>query len=97
LISIESDRAFMKFRDVLITGGAVFVGSNLAILFREAFPGLRATVLDNLRRRGSELNLPRLAMAGILFRHGDVRIADDFANLSRFLAVEVSRSAIFFS
>jgi CDP-paratose 2-epimerase len=84
LISIESDRASMEFRDVLITGGAGFVGSNLAILFREAFPGLRVTVLDNLRRRGSELNLPRLAMAGILFRHGDVRIADDFADLSHF-------------
>jgi CDP-paratose 2-epimerase len=84
LISIQSLRASMEFRDVLITGGAGFVGSNLAILFREAFPGLRVTVPDNLRRRGSELNLPRLAKAGILFRHGDVRIADDFADLPRF-------------
>ena len=29
--------------------------------------------LDNLRRRGSELNLPRLREAGVAFVHGDVR------------------------
>jgi CDP-paratose 2-epimerase len=33
--------------------------------------------LDNLRRRGSELNLSRLRAAGIEFAHGDVRILDD--------------------
>ena len=34
-------------------------------------------MLDNLSRRGSELNLPRLRGAGVRFRHGDVRVLDD--------------------
>jgi len=35
--------------------------------------------LDNLRRRGAELNLPRLCAAGVAFAHGDVREAEDLA------------------
>jgi CDP-paratose 2-epimerase len=34
--------------------------------------------LDNLKRKGSELNLPRLASAGIVFIHGDIRNKEDF-------------------
>ncbi len=37
------------------------------------------TSLDNLRRRGSELNLPRLVAAGVDFAHGDIRNAEDLA------------------
>ena len=37
--------------------------------------------LDNLRRRGSELNLPRLREAGVRFVHGDVRRPEDLAEL----------------
>jgi CDP-paratose 2-epimerase len=33
--------------------------------------------IDNLRRRGSELNLPRLREAGVRFQHGDVRDLED--------------------
>lgn len=41
-------------------------------------------VLDNLKRRGSELNLPRLKAAGIEFVHGDIRSAEDLdVNLLR--------------
>jgi CDP-paratose 2-epimerase len=68
----------MHFENILITGGAGFVGSNLAILFREAHPDLSVTVMDSLERRGSELNLPRLREAGVDFRHGDIRCATDF-------------------
>jgi CDP-paratose 2-epimerase len=71
----------MDFKNLLITGGAGFVGSNLAILFREVRQDLRVTVLDSLKRRGSELNLPRLRAAGVEFRHGDIRLADDFDDL----------------
>jgi CDP-paratose 2-epimerase len=42
------------------------------------------TVLDNLKRRGSELNLPRLRDAGIDFRHGDIRCSDDLDGLPPF-------------
>ena len=60
----------------LITGGAGFVGSRLALAFAES-AGNKVTVLDNLKRRGSELNLPILNKAGIEFVHGDIRIPDD--------------------
>ncbi len=40
-------------------------------------PDWEIIALDNLRRRGSELNLPRLREAGIAFAHGDVRVLDD--------------------
>ena len=62
---------------VLVTGGAGFVGSNLAIGIKENFKDVEVIVLDNLLRRGSELNLSRLRKYGIEFKHGDVRIFDD--------------------
>jgi len=57
---------------VLITGGAGFVGSNLAIALA-ADSGREVLAFDNLHRRGSELNLPRLEAAGVQFVRGDVR------------------------
>ena len=36
---------------------------------------------DNLRRRGSEINLPRLKAEGIRFVHGDVRSLEDLAEI----------------
>lgn len=67
---------------VLITGGAGFVGSSLALDLRRRFPSLRVTAFDNLYRRGSELNLPRLAEAGVRFVHGDVRNPEDLRALT---------------
>ncbi len=61
---------------ILITGGAGFVGSSIALAFGENSAN-RVVVLDNLRRRGSELNLVRFQKAGIQFIHGDVRSYDD--------------------
>ncbi len=40
---------------ILITGGAGFVGSNLAVLLKEKYPGYHIICFDNLKRRGSEL------------------------------------------
>lgn len=62
---------------ILVTGGAGFVGSSLALLLREAFPTAKVVCLDNLKRRGAELNLPRLKQAGITFVHGDIRLPGD--------------------
>jgi CDP-paratose 2-epimerase len=62
---------------VLITGGAGFVGSTLAIALRQCFPDMRIIVLDNLHRRGSELNLARLAQVGVHFVHADIRALED--------------------
>lgn len=67
---------------IVITGGAGFIGSHLAIALQRARSGCRVTALDNLHRRGSELNLPRLAQYGVEFVRGDVRNRDDLLGLS---------------
>ncbi len=66
---------------VLITGGAGFVGSALAIAIRRAHPGTTVIAFDNLRRRGSEMNLPRLKAEGVQFVHGDVRSLADLSDV----------------
>ena len=76
---------------VLITGGAGFVGSNLAIFLKNHLPASSVICFDNLKRRGSELNLTRLKEAGIQFIHGDVRNAEDFEVIPPFdLMIECS-------
>jgi CDP-paratose 2-epimerase len=62
---------------VLVTGGAGFVGANIAVALATRYPEWRVTSLDNLRRRGSELNIARLRAAGVDFVHGDVRERTD--------------------
>ncbi len=63
---------------ILITGGAGFVGSALAISLKTNYPSYQIFCLDNLKRRGSELNLSRLKQAGVEFLHGDIRSKEDF-------------------
>ena len=76
---------------VLITGGAGFVGSNLAIFLKNHLPASTVICFDNLKRRGSELNLTRLKEAGIQFIHGDVRNVEDFEAIFPFdLMIECS-------
>ena len=50
---------------------------------RSATPGWEIVAFDNLKRRGSELNLPRLREAGVEFVHGDVREPDDLLAVGR--------------
>jgi CDP-paratose 2-epimerase len=66
---------------IVVTGGAGFVGSNLALAFKRDRATATVIVLDNLKRRGSELALERLSASGIEFAHGDVRVSDDLAAL----------------
>jgi CDP-paratose 2-epimerase len=61
---------------VLITGGAGFVGSSIALMLRRDH-AWDVVALDNLKRRGSELALRRLAAEGVSFVHGDVRNPED--------------------
>jgi CDP-paratose 2-epimerase len=62
---------------VLVTGGAGFIGSSAALALAERHPGWEIVASDNLYRRGSELNLPRLKAAGVAFAHADVRQPPD--------------------
>lgn len=62
---------------VLITGGCGFIGSNLAIMLKQQYPKYTVLALDNLKRKGSELNMPRLSEHGVQFTHGDIRNAED--------------------
>ncbi len=62
---------------VLITGGAGFVGASLALSLHDRHPDWEIVAYDNLHRRGSELNVPRLEGAGIRFARGDVRDPDE--------------------
>ena len=64
-------------KTILITGGAGFVGSNLAIKLKQDNPDYCVISLDNLKRRGSEFNIPRLKQAGVNFVYGDVRSKED--------------------
>jgi CDP-paratose 2-epimerase len=73
----------MNNKHILITGGAGFVGSSMALQLKAKYPDYEIYVLDNLKRRGSELNIPRLKSAGIYFVHGDIRNKEDFDGLPK--------------
>ena len=68
-----------SYASVLVAGGAGFVGSHIALRLRARYPDARITAADNLRRRGSEWNLPRLAAGRVEFVHADVRVPGDLA------------------
>jgi CDP-paratose 2-epimerase len=72
---------------VLITGGAGFVGGNLAVELAGRHPDWEVVALDNLMRRGSELNLARLREARVEFAHGDVREPADLKAVGSFDAM----------
>jgi len=76
---------------ILITGGAGFVGSTLALMLRQDLPDVDVLAFDNLRRRGSELAIGRLRAAGVRFVHGDVRNPEDLGDVGGFdLLIECS-------
>lgn len=76
---------------MLVTGGAGFVGGSLARSFLRE--GHEVVLFDNLRRRGSELNLAALAAEGARFVHGDVRSPADLDALDGSFDVLIEASA----
>ena len=75
---------------ILITGGAGFIGANLALNLKRDYPDYEIICLDNLKRRGSELNVPRLIARNINFIHGDIRNKSDIENIKFDLLLECS-------
>ena len=63
---------------LLVTGGAGFVGSHVALALKAQWPSADVMAMDNLYRRGSELNVPRLQASGVTFQRGDVRDPGEF-------------------
>ncbi len=78
---------------ILITGGAGFVGSSLAIRIKKKYPDYSIVCLDNLKRRGSELSIPRLANHDITFIHGDIRNKEDFNPVENNVTTIIEASA----
>ncbi len=77
--------------NILITGGAGFIGAAICRHLKEHYPHYEITAFDNLRRRGSERNLPDLGRRGIRFIHGDIRNPDDLEAVPGFdLMIEAS-------
>ncbi len=72
---------------VLVTGGAGFVGASVCLALRRQRPDAEVVALDSLKRRGSELNLPRLRDAGVQFVHGDVRERADLLGIEPLSAI----------
>ena len=68
----------MKYKNVLITGGAGFIGSNLAL--KLISKGYEITVLDNLSEQihGNDSDLLKSIEGKVKFIKGDVRNADDW-------------------
>ena len=79
--------------NVLITGGAGFAGSALAMEIKRRFPQSSVYAFDNLKRRGSEMNLPRLRDRGVEFVHGDVRSLPDLLALPKTPGLIIEASA----
>lgn len=75
---------------ILVTGGAGFIGSNTCLALRSSFPEACITAMDNLYRKGSELNVPRLEDAGVSFHKGDVRFPETFPDTPFDLMIECS-------
>jgi CDP-paratose 2-epimerase len=76
---------------ILITGGAGFIGSSLSINLKEKYPDYSIIAFDNLKRRGSELNLIEFQKTGIEFIHGDIRNNEDLNSVGHFdLLIEAS-------
>ncbi|WP_296146221.1 NAD-dependent epimerase/dehydratase family protein [uncultured Flavobacterium sp.] len=69
---------------IVITGGAGFVGSTLCIQLKKKYPKYEIIAFDNLKRRGSELNLFDLKELDIPFIHGDIRNSEDLLPLGKF-------------
>ncbi len=69
---------------ILITGGCGFVGSNIAIYLKKKYKNARISSLDNLIRKGSELNQARLKNFNIKNYNFNIEKFEKFKKLPKF-------------
>ena len=62
---------------ILVAGGCGFVGAAVCRRLLATREGLAITVLDSLRRAGSETNVEPLSALGVRVIRGDVRVESD--------------------
>lgn len=67
--------------NILITGICGFVGSQLALAWKQHEPATKIIGIDNLSRPGVTTNLPLLKHHDIKVQHGDLRCASDLETL----------------
>ena len=67
---------------IAVLGGAGFAGGHLSTYFADRDHEVLA--VDNLVRPGSEMNLPRMAAAGVRVHRADVRCAEDWVEIRAF-------------
>ena len=77
----------------LVTGGCGFVGSRMCLGIKTAHPSAEIVAFDNLRRRGSEINVVDLSAAGITVVHGDIRIPADLDDIEGTFDVVIDAAA----
>jgi dTDP-glucose 4,6-dehydratase len=71
--------------NLLVTGGAGFIGTNFVRYWADAHPGDAVTVLDALTYAGKRKNIDDL---GVEFVHGDIRDRDAVTKLMRDRAID---------
>src|SRR5262249_57742528 len=74
-----AERSSLARARVLVTGGAVFIGSHCGHRLLATHPGAHAVVLDALTYAGRRENLDGIPASRLTFVHGDVRRAEDVA------------------
>jgi len=75
---------------LFITGDAGLVGSGVARAFKQDDRSSGVMVVDNLKRRGTELTQPLLKREGIDFYHGDVPVSEERLSSSVDIALYIS-------